>query len=494
MARYANETSLEQLFAHVACGRHDEAYRIIQKRIDDGKSLLIYDGKGENLPRMILEHGNEKLIRLFIESGYFDKKSTVEQDTGEYAIHKLLSRKLYKMIGLLVKRAPACVNYENIDGETPLLIASDIKNSEDSKATIHFLLKNGADASVCSSFGTTIFHYLAKDEKKNSIFIYFAKQGLDINQKDKMGYSPYHYAYECSNFALIDMLVEFHFAAINSEVLLSAAIEFNDIDAVSNILEISNALNFVNDEIEKNLGALLIKSMKDGRKDIFQELLKVKVSNGFSEQARKVFKEAVNTGNTDATKDVFSAFSALIQHKLSPEAGILQSAILSKKVEIYSFLKSKFLPQQLFAYMIDKTSSSLSFATYSPISCAIMSQDKKMFDLVLQDSKQYFKSECLSENFSYEISPAISTFHPIVVSFDYGQEWALEALFDSNIAISPSYFNSILSKENISESKSELIRELAYRNSISLDAYFKNNTLDLEEDSPLLMREQKTLF
>lgn len=494
MSRYANETSLEQLFAHVACGRHDEAYKIIQKRIDEGKNLLIYDGKGENLPRMILEHGNEKLIRLFIESGYFDKKSTVEQDTGEYAIHKLLNRRLYKMIGLLVKRAPSCVNYENIDGETPLLMASDIKNVNESKATIHFLLNNGADASISSSFGTTIFHYLAKDEKKNPIFIYFAKQGLNINQKDKMGYSPYHYAYECSNFALIDLLVEFHFSTINSEVLLNAAIEFSDIDAISNILEISNALNFVNDEIEKILGALLIKSMKDGRKDIFQELLKVKVSSNFSEQAKRVFKEAVNTGNIDATKDIFSTFSSLIQYKISPESGILQSAILSKEIEIYSFLKSKFSPQQLFAYVVDKTPGSLAFATYSPISCAIMSKDKKLLDIVLQDSIQYFKSECVSDNFSFEISPAIATSHPIVVAFDYEQEWALETLFDSNIAISPTYFNSMLSKENINELKSNSIRELAYRNSIALDAYFKSNTVEHEEDLPLVSREQKTFF
>jgi ankyrin repeat protein len=186
-------------------------------------------------------YASTEIMELLLKNGANARAINKDGETAlMWAVHDL------EKIKLLIKHG-AEVNAKANTGNTPLLIACV---GNDRKETINFLLQNGADPLIKNNREETAFMRSALFGDSASLAL-LLKKGMDINAKDKEGFTALINAlfnvnreatfFLLNNGADPDMVVAFGLTAV------TAVVTYNDLPSVKAVLNKAKNINTVDD-------------------------------------------------------------------------------------------------------------------------------------------------------------------------------------------------------------------------------------------------------
>lgn len=235
---------------------------------------------------------DEKLIDYFISKGV-DVHSTDTNGNGlfNYAA-KQGSKKVFDM---LIKRGVAYKNPTKDNGNAFIFASRGTRRSENNLETYKYLETLGIQPNVVTDQGFTPLHALAYKNKDLDIFSYFIKKGVDVNQPDMNGNTPFSNAVYRNSLESIVFLSK-HVANINQNnkkgiTPLMRAVQNNDINVVNFLIGKGGDV-FAKDTDGNSIAYYLLKSYDERTIEDFDAKVKILKDKGVD------FTEAQAEGNT----------------------------------------------------------------------------------------------------------------------------------------------------------------------------------------------------
>ncbi len=158
-----------------------------------------------------------------------------------------------------------------------------------------FLETTGLNPNATSKEGENPLHALAFRSKDMGILKYFIEKGVDVNQPDEHGNSPFMNAASRNNLDVVTLLFN-NVKDINQtnkkgESALSLAVANNSPDVVEFLLKNKADVSVIDSE-ENDLTAYLMDSFSFKKEDVFKQKLELLKSSGFE------FGKPQSNGNT----------------------------------------------------------------------------------------------------------------------------------------------------------------------------------------------------
>lgn len=243
-----------------------------------------------------------------------------------------------KLMNYLIKQG---INYKKLsqEGENAMIFASKGTRSNSNNLDFYLYLENlGISPNVRTINGTTPLHAIAYRVKDTSIFEYFLSKGVDINQSDGNGNTPFMNAAYTNDLNIVKLLSNqlknVNYQNKKGMTALSNAILRNSIDVISFLLEIGADVH-INDKKGNSLSYYLIKSLKSKNLETIKQIAKILLSKGLDitqhqKDGNSLFHLAAETENADLIKWVHSQ-NVDINTKNNNGITPLQKVVMSAK-------------------------------------------------------------------------------------------------------------------------------------------------------------------
>ena len=250
-----------------------------------------------------------------------------------------------QLIDYLIKQG---VTFKKLSqqGENAMIFASRGTRSNTNTLDFYHYLENlGVSPNITSKNGVTPLHAIAYRGKDTTIFNYFLSKGVNINQADNNGNTPFMNAAYMNDVSIVTLLSD-HVTDINHKnkkgmTALSNAIQRNSIDVINFLLEIGADVH-IRDKKGNTLSYYLIKSLRDKNLDTFKQKVAILSEKGFDvtqhqQDGNSLFHLAVETNNTDLVQWVHSHnlnINTKNNNGLTPLQKVVMSAKDAKMIQL----------------------------------------------------------------------------------------------------------------------------------------------------------------
>jgi ankyrin repeat protein len=291
---------------------------------------------GANALLLVTPHIKDiSLINYFTSKG-IDMKTTDNNGNGIFNYAAKAGN--IPLMKYLLKQG---ISYKKLNkqGENAMILASrGIRNKPNSLKSFQYLESLGISPNIISKNGITPLHAISYRGKDIEIFEYFLSKGVDINQADDKGNTPFMNAAYMNEVIIVSFLSD-HVTNVNHQnkkgmTALSNAIQRNSIEVIKFLLEIGADVH-VKDKKGNTLSYYLIKSLRDKNLDTFKQKVAILSQKGFDvtqyqQDGNSLFHLAVETNNTDLVQWVHS-YNLNINTKNNNGLTPLQKVVMSAK-------------------------------------------------------------------------------------------------------------------------------------------------------------------
>ena len=263
---------------------------------------------GANALLLVTPHIKDiSLINYFTSKG-IDMKTTDSNGNGIFNYAAKAGN--IPLMNYLLKQG---ISYKKLNkqGENAMILASrGIRNKTNSLKSFQYLESLGISPNIISKNGITPLHAISYRVKDIEIFQYFLSKGVDINQKDDKGSTPFMNA-ALTNGLNVVKLLQNYVKDINHKnkkgnSALSFAIQRNSIDIINYLIELRADVS-VKDTRGNNLFYYLIKSLRYSKIDDFKQKANILISKGLDvneiqQNGNTLYHLAVETNNSELIK------------------------------------------------------------------------------------------------------------------------------------------------------------------------------------------------
>ncbi|KAK6187123.1 hypothetical protein SNE40_005216 [Patella caerulea] len=193
----------------------DKAY-LVQKFVDSGVDFNIQNGKGKTPLFIAVRHANEDVVRVLIRNkcDVNLRGGRTKEPPLKASIHRYVKGK--KSLSTMLLTAGCEVNSCDVDGVTPLMIATRYRNTD----LIKTLIQKGADVNARDKRGRTVCHYCFHSgvvrypssrriyslDPSLDVLEYFNTLGIDALKENKNNALLCN-VLSCSDFTSLDYLL-----------------------------------------------------------------------------------------------------------------------------------------------------------------------------------------------------------------------------------------------------------------------------------------------
>ncbi|MDH7446954.1 ankyrin repeat domain-containing protein [Aquimarina sp. 2201CG14-23] len=216
---------------------------------------------------------NDKLIEFFVSKGV-DLHS---QDNYGNGIFNYAAKKgNINVLNLLIKKGVTYKNLNREGGNAFISASQSTRNSVNKIEVYNYLEGLGIQPNVVTNRGINALHAIAFKNEELDIFNYFIERGVDVNQPDNKGDTPFMNAVSRNKKESINYLIKFvkniNDSNKNGVTPLMRAVQRNSLDVVKLLLE-HDANPLVKDSTENTLAYYVLKSyQKDKLKEFDQKI------------------------------------------------------------------------------------------------------------------------------------------------------------------------------------------------------------------------------
>ncbi|XP_073186112.1 uncharacterized protein [Lepidochelys kempii] len=239
----AQETPL-----HIAACIH-EGEKVAEMLLKSGADVNVEQENGETAMHIAARHGNLRMIKALIEEG---GELTSQSKAGECPLHIAVQHSHLPVVEEILNylatekshaEASACVNQENKNDWSPLLVAAERGHT----AIVKILLQHHARVDVFDEHGKAALH-LAAENGHDQIADVLLWHKAFVNAKTKLGLTPLHLSAQNGYNHLVKLLVETHLASIDAMTLtkrtpLHLAALTGQLDVCTSLLSMSADVN-----------------------------------------------------------------------------------------------------------------------------------------------------------------------------------------------------------------------------------------------------------
>ncbi|XP_037747858.1 serine/threonine-protein phosphatase 6 regulatory ankyrin repeat subunit A isoform X3 [Chelonia mydas] len=239
----AQETPL-----HIAACIH-EGEKVAEMLLKSGADVNVEQENGETAMHVAARHGNLRMIKALIEEG---GELTSQSKAGECPLHIAVQHCHLPVVEEILNylatekshaEASACVNQENKNDWSPLLMAAERGHT----AIVKILLQHHARVDVFDEHGKAALH-LAAENGHDQIADMLLWHKAFVNAKTKLGLTPLHLSAQNGYNHLVKLLVETHLASIDAMTLtkrtpLHLAALTGQLDVCTSLLSMSADVN-----------------------------------------------------------------------------------------------------------------------------------------------------------------------------------------------------------------------------------------------------------
>lgn len=184
----------------------------------------------------------------------------------------------------------------NKKGENAMIFASrGIRNKANTLASFQYLERLGISPNVVTKKGINPLHAISYQGKDLNIYNYFLSKGVDVNQTDENGNTPFLNAANMNDLSIIKLLSkqvkDINLKNNNGCSALTNAVNKNAADVVNYLLEKKANIHTI-DKDGNTLSYYLIKNFEENKSDNFEAKLKILEKNGL------VINQLQNSKNT----------------------------------------------------------------------------------------------------------------------------------------------------------------------------------------------------
>ncbi|SNR64847.1 Ankyrin repeat [Maribacter sedimenticola] len=209
-----------------------------------------FEGKGVDLAKEKNDHGanlllmaapsikNEEELNFFLSKGLALES---KDDDGNGIFNYAVKKGNIDFLKLLVSKG---VDYKSLnkEGGNAFLFATQGGRGYSNPLPVYEYLKSlGLEPNVVTKTGTTPLHRLAAGNKDVDIFKFFLAAGVNVNQKDEMGNTPFLNAASRNDLAIVELLGEnvknYNLANNDGQTALMLAVENNNPNVVDYLLK-----------------------------------------------------------------------------------------------------------------------------------------------------------------------------------------------------------------------------------------------------------------
>jgi ankyrin repeat protein len=217
-----------------------------------------------------------------------------------------------KMLQWLIDKG---VSYKNLNakGGNAMISASQGRRGKENTLEVYdFLESKGVQVNVTGNNGRNPLHAIAYDTKDLEIFKYFINHGVDVNQQDDGGDSPFMNAAYRNDLNVVSFLwpnvKDINAKDENGRSALTMAINRNKVEVAQFLIE-KGADVFTIDKNGNTLAYYLLNTFKSEESGVFDSKLKVLKASGLDvtltqEKDKTLYHLAVEKNNLELLKRI----------------------------------------------------------------------------------------------------------------------------------------------------------------------------------------------
>ena len=218
---------------------------------------------------------DDTLIKYFIDKGV-DLHTTDNQGNG---LFNYASKKgSISVLDLLIKKGVAYKTLNKKGGNAFIFASQGTRNSSNTLETYKYLETLGIQPDITTDQGFTPLHALAYKNTDLDIFSYFIKKGVDVNQQDMNGNTPFSNAAYRNDITSVKFLAkhikDINVANKNGATSLMRAVQSNTIEVVQFLLD-NGANVFAKDAHGNSIAYYVLQSYSSRNPKPFQQKLKL---------------------------------------------------------------------------------------------------------------------------------------------------------------------------------------------------------------------------
>lgn len=189
-------------------GHNAIQYAILHRRTNAVQHLIhrysfdldAQNRKGRTAFMIAAANGYLDILKMLADNGanphVLDKK-------GRSALFYAIQNKNSRIVHHLVNSCLLDVNIQDVDGITPLMLASQINDCE----SVDVLIRRGADISLCDRLGRNALHH-AVEQQSDGVVSRLLRAGVNPNQQDHNGNTPLMIAITKRNRRLVTAILQ----------------------------------------------------------------------------------------------------------------------------------------------------------------------------------------------------------------------------------------------------------------------------------------------
>lgn len=182
-----------------------------------------------------------------------------------------------------------------LEGNAVLMASQAVDKLKDGLATFNYLEGLGLEPNITNNEGTNPLHAIASKSDDLSILKYFIDKGVDVNQQNKEGITPFMNATKNNDLAIIiflaDHVKDLNTVDKNGRTALTMAINKNNVQVIEFLLK-NGADSKIIDKKGNSLAYYLVSSYNPKKPEVFEAKLKSLQEKGLN------LTQEQNNGNT----------------------------------------------------------------------------------------------------------------------------------------------------------------------------------------------------
>lgn len=251
------------------------------------------------------------MVHYFTSKG-LDLHST--DDNGNGLFNYAAKSGNIQLMDSLLKLGVPCKE-SNVSGENAMIFASrGMRNQLNKLPFFQYLERLNISPNIVSEDGTNPLHAIARREKELEIFEYFISKGVDVNQANEKGNTPFMNAALMNDLTIVKSLSK-HLKDIDhrneqGQTALSLAVMRNSFDVIHYLIKLG-ASTAVKDSKGNSLFYYLLQSLRAGKMAAFKKKASLLVSEDLSvhdlhKDGNSLYHLAAETNNTSLIRWVNS--------------------------------------------------------------------------------------------------------------------------------------------------------------------------------------------
>ena len=183
----------------------------------------------------------------------------------------------------LIKKGLPYQELNNKGGNAFIMASQGTRGKPNTLEVYKFLESQGLSANVIGKDSKNPLHFLAYSNKDTDIFSFFITKGLDVNQKDTDGNTPFLNAANSNSLEMVKNLAnevtDFNLKNNKGQSALTRAVNRNSTEVVAYLIENGSNVN-VKDTEGNTLAYYLMDTYRPNNSKTFEDKLKLLSANG----------------------------------------------------------------------------------------------------------------------------------------------------------------------------------------------------------------------